>query len=371
LLQGHQSEGICTLFQPRGDLLVSTSWDGTTRLWDPIRGRLLVTLDGGFHEWLDGGSSLVLTRNHDLIKNQIALGAERRSIDYRMLGDRAGAALYGPARVSFSPAGRYLAASHSDQRVDLWDLSSIRQRLAAVGLADGLPDIFGGADAVSRGAAIGRIEVQGADAVGLKVLAARHTVARGWFNFRSLLEPDLTDPEELLQRDNRWNRLGHHHLAAADYRASLSLRPDSADTANELAWCLVSVPVKGNLLEAVVWARKAVKLAPETSTYQNTLGVALHRAGLFDEAVKVLERNVSRNHADVGYDWVFPAMCKKRLGEDTPARIALTRARQWRAGVSRLAPRLSSEFQAFMREAESPLYGPLPDHLPANVFYRE
>ena len=76
---------------------------------NPIRGRLLVTLDGGILEWVDGGSSLVLFRNHDLIKNQIALGAERRAIDYRMLGDRAGAALYGPARVSFSPDGQLLA----------------------------------------------------------------------------------------------------------------------------------------------------------------------------------------------------------------------------------------------------------------------
>ena len=41
LLQGHQSEGIVVQFQPSGDLLVSSSWDGTTRLWDPIRGRPL------------------------------------------------------------------------------------------------------------------------------------------------------------------------------------------------------------------------------------------------------------------------------------------------------------------------------------------
>ena len=47
-------------FQPEGDLLASSAWDGTTRLWDPIRGRLLVTLEGGFREWVDGGSSLIL-----------------------------------------------------------------------------------------------------------------------------------------------------------------------------------------------------------------------------------------------------------------------------------------------------------------------
>ena len=72
-------------------------------------GRLLVTLDGAFREWFDQGKSLVVAQNQELIQTQIAMGAERRSIDYRMLGDRAGAALYGPARVSFSPDGQLLA----------------------------------------------------------------------------------------------------------------------------------------------------------------------------------------------------------------------------------------------------------------------
>ncbi len=635
LLQGHQSEGIYAEFQPGGDLLASTAWDGTTRLWDPIRGRLLVTLDGGLREWLDGGSSLVVNQMHELIKYEVAPGAQRRAIDYRMLGDRAGAALFGPGRVSFSPDGRllamaarpegvriarardgvglallpiggcdeaiftpggdlltfndrgalplashgtdfrkavhcgsgrseplamswspssrgmfgrglattadgrkvgaaslngrgsmlldpdhpwrrilltphqgagdlaispdgrwacsggrgladdsrlvkvwdaatgkllvqlpfglarvafspdsrwlgfggaaryrffrtgswtpgptiehrqdvaemplafhpssrvaavldsslsivrivdlengkvlanldapeqsqthflafspdgrHLAASQSDQRVDLWDLSVIRQRLESLGLADGLPDLFGGAGTVSNAPAINRIEVHGADVAGLRLLAARHTLARGWFNFRSLLDRHIVDPEELLERGNRWNRLGHDRLAEADYRASLLLRPDSAGTANELAWSLTSVPGNGDPAEALAWARKAVKLAPEKSTYQNTLGVALYRAGLFAEAAGVLERNVARNSADVGYDWVFLAMCKRRLGHEAQARVALAHARQWRAGATRISPRQSSEVAAFLREAESLLDGPLPD-LPADVF---
>ena len=55
LLQGHQSEGINVQFQPGGDLLASQSWDGTTRLWDPLRGRLLLTLTGGFMGWAERG----------------------------------------------------------------------------------------------------------------------------------------------------------------------------------------------------------------------------------------------------------------------------------------------------------------------------
>ena len=115
----------------------------------------------------------------------------------------------------------------------------------------------------------------------------------------------------------------------------------------------------------------------ETSTYQNTLGVALYRAGLFAEAARVLERNVSRNSDDLGYDWVFLAMCKKRLGQDAQARAALAHAREWRTTATRISPTQFTEFQAFMREAESLLDGPLADlfpptsSLPGNLLGRD
>jgi serine/threonine protein kinase/WD40 repeat protein len=109
LLQGHLSEGIRPWFQPAGDLLATSSWDGTTRLWDPIRGRLIVTLDGGLQEWVADGSGVILGRAHEMVLNQITAGVERRSIDYRTLGEKAGAALFGPARISYSPDGQLLA----------------------------------------------------------------------------------------------------------------------------------------------------------------------------------------------------------------------------------------------------------------------
>ncbi len=260
----------------------------------------------------------------------------------------------------FSPEGRYLAVPKSDQRVDLWDLSSIRCRLEELGLDEGLPDIFGGGTTSADIPLIDRIEVHGAADAGLRVLAARHIVAQGWFNFRLFLEPILPDPEELLQRGDRWNRLGQNQLAAADFRASLLLRPNSANTANELAWALVSVPGHGDPEEALAWARKAVNLSPNSAIYANTLGVALYRAGRIAEAAGVLERNVPGNTDSAGFDWVFLAMCKKRLGQDAPARVALDHAREWWAKAPRISLAESTEFQAFMREAEAAvLYDPI------------
>jgi hypothetical protein len=102
MLQGHQSEGINAQFQPGGSLLASTSWDGTTRLWDPIRGHLLVTLRSYICNWNGGGSSLEIASEPYLVLYQIAAGVERRVIDCRLLGDSAGATLYGPARLAYS-----------------------------------------------------------------------------------------------------------------------------------------------------------------------------------------------------------------------------------------------------------------------------
>jgi WD40 repeat protein len=109
MLQGHQSEGINAQFQPDGDLLASECWDGNTRLWDPIRGRLVITLPGSFRGWVGNGSRLLIGRDQDLILYQITQAAERRTIDCRMLSEHAGAALFGPARVVFSPDGEMLA----------------------------------------------------------------------------------------------------------------------------------------------------------------------------------------------------------------------------------------------------------------------
>jgi serine/threonine protein kinase len=123
LLQGHLSEGIRARFQTDGDLLASSAWDGTSRLWDPIRGRQIVTLEGGPCEWERGGKSLVVNRDHDLVLYGIGAGEERRSIDYRTLGDRAGAALYGPARLAYSRDGQLLAMAIRPEGVRIIRLS--------------------------------------------------------------------------------------------------------------------------------------------------------------------------------------------------------------------------------------------------------
>jgi WD40 repeat protein/tetratricopeptide (TPR) repeat protein len=47
VLRGHESPPNAAAFSHGGDLLASTGWDGTLRLWDPMTGRLLLSAQGG------------------------------------------------------------------------------------------------------------------------------------------------------------------------------------------------------------------------------------------------------------------------------------------------------------------------------------
>jgi hypothetical protein len=272
-------------------------------------------------------------------------------------------------RLVFSPDGRFLAVTRNSQKVDLWDLSLIRLRLQEMGLVAGFPDSFGGPSLAVPLPAIERIEVRGADPVGLRLLAARQTLNEGACAIRRLFDEDLFDADELAERGYLWNRLEHWQQAAIDFRRSLARNPNSAEVANELAWCLAAAPGRGDLEEAIRWARKAVALVPGDSYYRNTLGVALYRAGRFAEAAVELEHNIARNATMIGYDWVFLAMCKQKLGQSASARTTLARAEEWPTVSNRLPPSQTAEFHTLLEEARAVLDESLPD-FPPHVFDR-
>ena len=46
VLKGHDAPVVFVAFHPSDDLLVSASWDGTSRLWDPATGKQLVRAQG-------------------------------------------------------------------------------------------------------------------------------------------------------------------------------------------------------------------------------------------------------------------------------------------------------------------------------------
>src|SRR5262249_1749313 len=151
--------------------------------------------------------------------------------------------------LSFSPEGRHLAVSQTDHRVHIWDLAAIRGALDDLGLAAGLPEIFGGGAGAAGGEPpeVHRIGVAGADPAGLTPAGIRQGLRDAWIGFQAMWDPRLEDAEELVARGDLWDRLGHWRLAAADYRAALARRPDSYSANHALARLLAQEPGRGDL----------------------------------------------------------------------------------------------------------------------------
>jgi eukaryotic-like serine/threonine-protein kinase len=158
---------------------------------------------------------------------------------------------------------------------------------------------------------------------------------------------------------------GHFDEAEAAYRDALKNRPNSASTLNGLAWLLVSYPghFGQNPHEAVAMARRAVELGSRFPTNVNTLGVALYRAGMLDEAVTILRRSALLNRGKDASDWFFLAMACWRRGEFGEASDYYVR------GVTTLwrFPQQELDYDRFWAEAAG-LFGAFgPGPVPARV----
>jgi WD40 repeat protein/Tfp pilus assembly protein PilF len=111
-LKGHQGGGVGCAFNHAGDVLVSNSWDGTIRLWDPWTGHQLLN---------SGQGGMQFSRDDRLMGGvsglwEVALGWECRKLSASLEVGK------GPWSVEFSSDGRLLASGHEDG-VRFWDLS--------------------------------------------------------------------------------------------------------------------------------------------------------------------------------------------------------------------------------------------------------
>jgi WD40 repeat protein len=270
--------------------------------------------------------------------------------------------------LKFSPDGRFLAAAQTDHRVDVWDLSRLRSRLEELDLATGLPDLFAGTASSGAALTVQRIDVEGIDDTGLRLLPVRQTLRWAWFAFRVLLASDLTDAEELFLRGDRWARLGQWRLAAADYARAFSAETPgnpylsfqhavlcvaAGDMAGYRSACNRMLDVLGKTDErtwlefaAHAWTiapvdpaatTKALELAERRAATipmpfsDHVLGLARYRAGRFAEADARLRASLDRNP---GWDyqvldWLVIAMAQKQLGSPDEARRWLGRAETW------------------------------------------
>jgi Tfp pilus assembly protein PilF len=170
------------------------------------------------------------------------------------------------------------------------------------------------------------------------------------------------EADSLVQFARQLEHSEQYPRAAAFLALAVRIAPNHAGAQNEFAWLLSIGPLSlRNAMKALTAARQAVKLRPNVSTYDNTLGVALYRAGHFAEAVPVLERSLGegKERGD-SFDLFFLAMCHHRLGHSAKAREYRNRAVDWfvKHKAHLLDRDESKELTAFQAECDAVLAQP-------------
>ncbi|MEJ7593953.1 MAG: hypothetical protein WKF77_20635 [Planctomycetaceae bacterium] len=126
VLEGNEGLDVRVWFSPRGDFVISTSWDGMTRLWDPISGQHRLTLQGSFVAIDAGARQLAIyggARQRGLGIWEFAAGDEFRTLHNGNVGNRTPhPPVTGPTSVNFDPSDRLLATADFDG-VRIWDMA--------------------------------------------------------------------------------------------------------------------------------------------------------------------------------------------------------------------------------------------------------
>jgi tetratricopeptide (TPR) repeat protein len=131
-----------------------------------------------------------------------------------------------------------------------------------------------------------------------------------------------------------------------------------AEVDNDAAWRLANHPNPRlrDIPRAVTLARTAAERAPDAAHIRNTLGVALYRAGAWDEAVEALEKAEGLAPGRLlAFNGFFLAMAHWHLGHKSDARTWYDRSLRWmdeHVEVLSRDPLHAEELHRFRGEAE-------------------
>ena len=125
VLEGHQSAVVQASFHPKGHLIATQSWDGTTRLWDAVDGRQLVNAFTMWaNQWDVSGSHLVGGAGGKFQLWKTPDDNNCHLLHHGRVGNRSNFAhSNGPWSAEFSVDNRLLASASFDG-VRLWDTAT-------------------------------------------------------------------------------------------------------------------------------------------------------------------------------------------------------------------------------------------------------
>ncbi len=127
--RGHHGKARYVQFNARGDLLMSTAWDQTTRLWFPCQGRQLVQAESRGSMFSDDGCRLGFeVAGLTVGRWEVAQGEECRTLCGGVQGSTV-VSLY------FSPDGQRLASASRVDGIRVWDWAT-GETLAHVDIYD-------------------------------------------------------------------------------------------------------------------------------------------------------------------------------------------------------------------------------------------
>ena len=320
-------------FPPDGSQLVTCRWDAY-RFWNLETMENVLTLPRADCPQPDAiavspSGTLAVVRLRPDTLDVISLPTGQTQL--RLQGPRLGR----PNLLEFSPdETKILVADANHSTLGIWDLTLLSQELSDLGLPN---EELAGPWKPDASRAVFSVHFEGVEAL------APPTFIGGM------------DPAQARQKLQALQR-------------AYTSKPQSALAANDLAWNLVTAPLElRDTRRALELAEQAVRSEPSSTTYRNTLGAALYRAGEFDRAVALLEPNVAAApNGQLPFDLLFLAMCHAAAGRQPQAEVYLQMAERWLAiaqdDPTLIADRFLPELEVIRAEAEATVsperYGP-------------